>query len=145
MLNPPLTGQQVGRLRRRGMPGDPGGAAAWRARNLDLRFIKVHRNVTTAGQRAPDVADLVAEAGIGMVASLVVELGISIEAANVAVSGIGLELSLAGERLGMPGAADAVFFAGPLSGYRPASEVAATRKAIEARIAEMRAEETAVD
>lgn len=49
LFDPPLTGQQVGRLRRRGMPGDLAGATAWRERHLDPRHVKAAR----AGSDAP--------------------------------------------------------------------------------------------
>ena len=141
VLDPPLTGQQVGRLRCRGMPGDVVGAQRWRVLHLDPRFTK--DRPPPPRERAPSaiewLAALLLDAGEEIVAQLAGECGLSIDAANIAVSCIACTLGDVLESRGND--AEAVYsVAGPLSYGPPAAAISAARARLEARVAQLRAD-----
>lgn len=141
----------VSKYAKRGMPTRSAEAArAWCRQHLDPRWRRPlpgeeARPSAPAPQRAPDIADVFDLAGVDMVAHLVVALGVSVEDANIAVSAVCCALVEAGERLGVAGADALLFINGPLSYGPPPDELAVRRRAIEARIAVLRAEEAAED
>jgi hypothetical protein len=112
MLNPTISGQMVGQLKKRGMPHDPAGAAAWRQRNLDPRYskecspryadVRAKAPVEPAadpGYAASDIEEWFAyaleRASVELIALLHVEAGLPLERGDVAFSCVATALSTA--------------------------------------------------
>ena len=159
-LNPPITGQMVGILKKRGMPHDPAGAAAWRQRNIDPRYSKDcnPRYSAERTQALPEpaadptyAADDISEwfvyalerAGVEMIARLHVECDLPRDRGDLAVSCVAVALSAALEE-DLPGN-DIALVAGPTSPARSDYDRTYNGAGISARIEELRAEAAAGD
>ena len=159
-LNPSISGQMVGILKKRGMPHDPAGATAWRQRNIDPRYSKDcnprYADVRAAATAQPaadpvyTVADIsewftyaLERAGVELIARLRVECDLPQDRGDLAVSCIAVALSAALEE-DLPDN-DIALVAGPTSPARSDYDRTYNGASICARIEELRTELAAGD